>query len=296
MKRTLTTEDEHLIVSPKRLRGGYDHEDYGNAPIMDEEMFDDDLAPPEEIEDIPDEVLKEVEKEIAQPVQQRWKRPDLPSDFSNAEDLSFQWVDIDIVRGKPLAENPNRSRKDVIGSKNNQVPILRCYGVNEDGHSVTAFIHGFTPYAYFAIPQELDITSLSSMQEANIRTELNNMLKASARGASNLDSAVVGVKLVKDHQSIFGYNSPDVTFLKVFVALPTLIPPLSRLMDDVTISALSPQRRTYSPYECNVPFVLRYMVDGDVQGAGWLTLPKHTYMIRTGTKESHSQVRRRVLL
>jgi DNA polymerase family B, exonuclease domain len=305
-KRALTADDEHYFMSPKRLRGGgFDNDDDEDGdynrkkPAMphEEDLFDDELAPPgADFEDIPDEILKEVEKGIAQPVQQRWKRPDLPLDFSNATDLNFQWLDIDIVGGKPLVENPNKSRKHVIGSQNNQVPVLRCYGVNEDGHSITAFIHGFTPYAYFTIPHTLGIDKLTDMQEAAIRVDLNNNLKASARGTAHLDSAVIGVKLVRDHQSIFGYNSPDRTFLKVFVALPTLIPALKRMMEDITIAALSPQRLTYAAYECNVPFVLRYMVDRDVPGAGWLTLPAKTYQIRTAGKESHAQVRTSVTL
>jgi DNA polymerase delta subunit 1 len=309
-KRVLTADDEHFIACrPKRLRGGgFDNNDDeedgdyngrggnkkpGNMMMPHEEdLFDDELAPPDEgFGDIPDEILKEVEKEIAQPIQQRWKRPDLPTDFSNATDLNLQWLDIDIVGGKPLAANPNKSRKQVVGSQNNQVPVLRCYGVNEDGHSVTAFIHGFTPYAYFAIPHTLGIAKLTDAEEGAIRLDLNNNLKASARGANHLDSAVIGVKLVHDRQSIFGYNSPDRTFLKVYVALPTLIPPLKRLMEDICLAPLSPQRLTYAAYECNVPFVLRYMVDRDVPGAGWLTLPAHKYTIRTAAKESHAQVR-----
>jgi DNA polymerase family B, exonuclease domain len=300
-KRALTADDEHFFMaSPKRLRGGgFDDDDEDGdynrkktATPHEEDLFDDELAPPgADFEDIPDDILKEVEKGIAQPVQQRWKRPDLPEDFSNATDLNFQWLDIDIVGGKPLAENPNKTRKHVIGSQNNQVPVLRCYGVNEDGYSITAFIHGFTPYAYFAIPHTLGIDKLTDMQEAAIRVDLNNNLKASARGTAHLDSAVIGVKLVRDHQSIFGYNSPDRTFLKVYVALPTLIPALKRMMEDITIAALAPQRLTYAAYECNVPFVLRYMVDRDVPGAGWLTLPAKTYQIRTAGKESHAQVR-----
>ena len=51
--------------------------------------------------------------------------------------------------------------------------------------------------------------------------------------------------------------------------------------------------QSYQPFECNVPFVLRFMIDEDVNGAGWITLPKGTYQLRTeesGLKSSHCQV------
>jgi len=33
-------------------------------------------------------------------------------------------------------------------------------------------------------------------------------------------------------------------------------------------------------YESNVPYVLRYMIDQEVQGCNWLELPRSTYRVR----------------
>jgi DNA polymerase elongation subunit (family B) len=47
-----------------------------------------------------------------------------------------------------------------------------------------------------------------------------------------------------------------------------------------------------SPYECNVPYVMRYMIDHDITGASWLTLPKGSYGLRKeeGEKGTWCQV------
>jgi hypothetical protein len=70
-------------------------------------------------------------------------------------------------------------------------------------------------------------TLTNGVQGAAIRVDLHNNLNASAHAGTtaNLDSAVpvIGVKLScgktePNHQSMFGDNSPDRTFLKVDVA------------------------------------------------------------------------------
>lgn len=35
-----------------------------------------------------------------------------------------------------------------------------------------------------------------------------------------------------------------------------------------------------SQYESNVAYVMRYMVDADIVGANWVTLPKGSYLTR----------------
>jgi len=290
-------------LSPKRLRGGGgDTDDFGPQHPMDEDMlFDDDLMGPTNEEDIPDEVLEQAAKDIPETAQQRWKRPALPADFNNGQDLNMQWIDMDVVTGKPLSKNPNAAKENILGSKDGPVPVLRCFGVDENGHSVSAFIHGFTPYAFFALPPnaELDSSLDETTACTKIRDILNVKLQAAARGASQASDAVLGVKYFDDRKSIFGFDTPHSKFLQVYVALPAFIPSLKRIMEEGTLN-LPPIINTqndggmsgvFAPFECNVPFVLRFMVDREITGAGWLSFPANTYSIRAaGSKETHCQV------
>ena len=38
--------------------------------------------------------------------------------------------------------------------------------------------------------------------------------------------------------------------------------------------------QTYQTYESNVPFVLRFMIDTHITGAGWIEMPAETYALR----------------
>lgn len=297
-------ENINDLLPLKRLRGGggEDEPAFGGEDLFDDDLMDEGPEPPEEIlhEEAP--LVIEKEEHLF-----RWKRPDLPAGLSNQSDLNVQWIDMDVVSGKRLAENPNR-KNPVRGGSGPEVPVLRCYGVNEAGHSVAVFVHGFTPYSFFALPAGYELVDTSKTEQ--IRLILEERLKGDVR-SNQADSALVhGVEYITDHKSIMGYESQHTNFLKVFVSLPGLIPTLKRILEggiqlpgiEVTNQEAASSgmigedsklgRMTkFAAFECNVPFVLRFMVDWDISGAGWLTLPAETYQIREkNSKVTHCQV------
>lgn len=83
----------------------------------------------------------------------RWSRPPLCLD--NSQSLAFHWLDIDMISGVPLSANP--AGGDIVGSSEGPVPVIRMYGVDKEGHSILACIHGFTPYIYVSIPTSIQL-------------------------------------------------------------------------------------------------------------------------------------------
>lgn len=49
----------------------------------------------------------------------------------------------------------------ILGSAEGPVPIIRMYGVCQDGRSVMSNIHGFTPYFYVSPPSGFDLSDNS---------------------------------------------------------------------------------------------------------------------------------------
>jgi DNA polymerase delta subunit 1 len=165
----------------------------------------------------------------------------------------------------------------VIGSKEGPVPIIRLYGVTKEGRSVMAAIHGFTPYFYVSLPPSTDMSESSLGQ---LRIVLDQRLKERTRGEERkLNTCVIGIEKAKDMQSLLGYHF-DTTkdFIKVYVAVPSLIPGLKRLFDDgVNFNNQVIRGQTY---ESNVPFLLRFMIDNQIQGSDWIEFPAKTFSIR----------------
>lgn len=269
-----------------------------DGPLFDEDMADAEDEYDAAVEHIPEEALREAARVVNESDKQRWARPPVSAErLTNKNDLNLQWLDMDVVSGEPLKKNPN-VKKSTIGRTEGAVPILRTYGVEENGHSVAVFIHGFTSYGYFALPPGYEFRDEANL--GKIRDELSLRLQAAARGQAASDAAVLGVTYEENLSSIMGYDTPHSAFFKVYVSLPALLPTLKRIMEEgIALEGVVPvngQANTgmlpcYAPFECNVPFVLRFMVDREIGGAGWLSLPAETYGVRSEPKkETHCQV------
>ena len=233
--------------------------------------------------------------DITEGMRKRWLRP-ANEVLDNSKDLSLQCLDMDMISGHALKQNPNENveYRRVIGAKEGTVPVIRAFGVNAAGNSATVFIHGFTPYCYFALPPGSTFENTDE-NSTKIRMYLNQRLEGAARGGK-LHEYCLGVQYVTEYKSIMGYESPHTHFFRVMVSMPTLIAPLKRIMEDhggVNLPGVdAPQGTEYAAFECNVPYVLRYMIDNDISGAGWLTLPKTKYQVReTSEMKTHCQVR-----
>ncbi|KAL9188489.1 hypothetical protein ACHAXT_006867 [Thalassiosira profunda] len=297
--------------SPKRLRGGGGGGGgpdglYDEGDLYDDMLMDQDGPPPPE--DMPPAGDEDVAfGDITDAHRARWARPAVPDAVwkTGENDLNLQWLDIDMIGGAPLAKNPNGTDK-FPGAKVGPVPIIRLYGVNETGNSVAVFIHGFTSYGYFALPKgfEMDdseekMGAVRNILEANLRAKMGSQF-AKVGGGGEGTQACLGVQYVRDKQSVMGYDPSHAKFLKVYVAMPGMIPKLKAIMeegialpgfrnaegDDVRGSMM------FQPFECNVPYVLRFMIDHNITGASWLSLPKGTYKLRQSESEkgTHCQI------
>lgn len=317
IKRAIEVSDRFerppLGSSPKRLRGGGGglDDDYGGGY---DPLFEDDDIELDRVDDldqavIPEEILAEANRVVDEKEKQRWARPDLEatSNCNNDRDLNLQWLDMDVAVSEISSEfrqTLSQSQQDHLTGRK---PILRTFGVQEDGHSVALFIHGFTPYAYFALPPgyELQGGAHATHHLTSILNTLNLRLKSATRGGEQAvnDAQVLGVTYHDEYKSIMGYDTLHTKFLKVYVSLPNLVPTLKRIMEEgIDLDGIVPVKQSFgnsgsflSPcfaaFECNVPFVLRFMVDHDISGAGWLTLPANKYHVRSqGKKETHCQV------
>jgi DNA polymerase delta subunit 1 len=284
------------------------HPPAARRPLVDDGDDEDDIEKHyedaddfvDEVQEIPDEQEEishdnVVFSDITENMRQRWLRPPC-SVHDNSEDLSLQCFDMDLLGGPALEQNPNelKDNRQVYGLSKGQVPIIRAYGVTEAGNSVTVFIHGYTPYGFFSLPEHATFEDTPDNRR-KIREYLNQRLEGQARGTGKqLEEFCVAVRFYDDKKSIFGYKSPHTQFFRIMVAMPTLIPTLKRIMEDgvdLPGVTLANQDNQYAPFECNVPFVLRYMIDQDIPGAGWLTLPSKTYQVREySKKQTHCQV------
>uniref|UniRef100_A0A287BKS0 DNA polymerase n=1 Tax=Sus scrofa TaxID=9823 RepID=A0A287BKS0_PIG len=279
-------------VPPKRAHGGLWDEDEVYRPSQ----FEEELALMEEME--AEHRLQEQEEEELQSalegavdgqfsvtaIDPRWLRPTPPTLDPQTEPLIFQQLEIDHYVGpaRPLPGAPPPSQSSV--------PVLRAFGVTDDGVSVCCHIHGFAPYFYTPAPPGFGPEHLSDLQR-----ELNAAISRDQRGGKELTGpAVLAVELCS-RESMFGYHGHGPSpFLRITLALPRLMAPARRLLEQgIRVAGLGTP--SFAPYEANVDFEIRFMVDADVVGCNWLELPAGKYLLRPEGKATLCQLEADVL-
>ncbi|KAG3256569.1 DNA polymerase delta catalytic subunit isoform X1 [Ictidomys tridecemlineatus] len=278
-------------VPPKRARRGLWDEEEAPPPSQ----FEEDLALMEEME--AEQRLCEQEEEELQPalegaaggqfseaIDSRWVRPSPPPLDPQTEPLIFQQLEIDHYVGpaRPLPGRPVPPR--------GTVPVLRAFGVTDEGFSVCCHVHGFAPYFYTPAPPGFGAEHLGDLQK-----ELNAAISRDQRGGKELTGpAVLAVELCS-RESMFGYHGHGPSpFLRITLALPRLVAPARRLLEQgIRVAGLGTP--SFAPYEANVDFEIRFMVDADIVGCNWLELPAGKYLLRPEEKVTLCQLEADVL-
>lgn len=194
---------------------------------------------------------------------------DIPTQTSAIDDFNGESTDITSVGATSTGQRE---------------AVLRIFGVTEEGNSICAHITGFFTYLY--------IPAWSGMTQTDIQTfsdTLNEKLINETR-EKGLQRGVLNIT-VKKLSSVWGYQYNRLTdFLCIQLALPSLVPPAKRFLEDgILINSFS--RRSFQTYESNVPFILRFMVDTKMSGGSWIELPPEKYAIKpNASKMTRSQL------
>ena len=196
------------------------------------------------------------------------RRPAVRSIDPKKDSVVFQQLEVDHYVGSHITGMP--------GPHHGPCPVLRMYGVNMEGNSVLAHIHGFLPYLYVPAPSE-DFNTENCM---DFRAALNNaILKDMKSNRENVQEAVLNVEIVK-RCSMYGFHfNQQYPFLKITVVLPKLVAPAKRLLEN-GITLQSYGFRAFQAYESNIEYEIRVMVDADVIGCNWIECPAGKYILR----------------
>ncbi|KAJ1889306.1 DNA-directed DNA polymerase delta, partial [Kickxella alabastrina] len=190
-----------------------------------------------------------------------WPRPEAPKLDTKTTKLMFQQMEID---------------EEFVPSQN--AVVARLFGVTDEGHSVVCFVQGFYPYFYCPAP--------NGFKEENIPeviSELNRLAQQNGPaggGNSNGLGAIVDIEMCMK-EPLFGFHdNVKAPFFKIIVRNPKLV----RLMSQVVKRGFNVHgvgQYAGIPYESNLEYTIRFMVDTDIVGASWVELPAGKYSVRS---------------
>ena len=63
-----------------------------------------------------------------------------------------------MTAGEPVKIDPATGKVPMQQSPEEIVPVIRLYGVTQEGHSVFTHVHGFVPYFYIPCPPKFEVS------------------------------------------------------------------------------------------------------------------------------------------
>ncbi|XP_078587905.1 DNA polymerase delta catalytic subunit-like [Branchiostoma floridae x Branchiostoma japonicum] len=223
-------------------------------------------------------MMEEMEEEtgaadgpVSATTRKKWVRPPPPNLNPRTDSISFQQIDLDHYIGAPMDGMP--------GSSVGPVPIVRMFGVTMEGNSVVCHVHGFSPYFYVPAKPEFKVEHCAQFRDALNKVVLNDMRS----NKDNVKQAVLAVEMM-EKENMYGFHGNQrLPFLRITVALPRLIAPAKRLLEQ-GFSCPGYGLHGYQSFESNVDFEIRFMVDTGVIGCNWIELPVGKYRLKDQLK------------
>lgn len=200
------------------------------------------------------------------------KRPIVPKLNSQNEKFIFQEIELDYYLGTPYPGMP--------GGTTGMVPIIRTFGITQNGNSVCCHIHGFSPYFYVNVPDSFKNEDLEPF-----KNNLNAAILADARSSkSGISEAVLVVDIVKGKSLVEYMGEDDSTFAKITVAQPRFIATAKNiLLSKIIYEPL--KNHSFKIFESNVDYELRFMIDLKIMGCCWMEMPAGKWYIRNSDSD-----------
>jgi len=196
----------------------------------------------------------------------QWERP--PVSCLEKPELLFMQVDVDYSTERP-------DPRFWGNTKETKVPVVRMYGVTQEGNSVLAYIHGFLPYFYVQCPDD--------MQDVNLFASALEQQLQQVAGRERLTRCVLQVTVEQRTTLMYWQDGGHKPFFRVTVAIPSLVSASRSVIERGFQLSNNQSFRATTSYETNIPFVLRFMVDTSLSGGGWVRLENgatHGFAIR----------------
>ena len=209
-------------------------------------------------------------------LEKHFRRPLLQPATSHEKTIEFQTLHCSQVFGPPSFT--------VSCIDQSEVPIIRLYGSTMDGHSVLCNVYNFEPYLWVPCPIELK----ESWDMETFRKALNSNIE----GLTKSDCTVTRIER-HERQSLLYFNLPgksNTVFLKLVCQLPGQVSKLRTMLEEgIKVYPYWTNIRPFNTYESNVLFPLRFLVDCNVGGSNWITIPAGDYAL-TKSKASSCQI------
>ena len=157
-------------------------------------------------------------------------------------------------------------------------PLIRCFGITEEGHSVCLLIQNFYPYFYVKKP--------SNFKDSHI-DELIYILSETLKKNSQQPYYIKSIEIVKK-TNLFLYNPNEEDYLKITLYQPKNVSFLRDQFERGLIRLENVDSFDTTTFESKINFNLRFMLDKGIVGMSWIKVDKNLYRMEDNDKKKIS--------
>jgi len=159
-------------------------------------------------------------------------------------------------------------------------PLVRLYGCTRNGQSILVHVDGYYPYFYFPVSPTFD--------ESDLKTFIDEIKKQFE------EVSIINVeKVIREPLMYYrpGAKEKYENFLKITLENPKQISMVAKNLYD-KLSHIFGTDKLYDnqPYESNINYLLRFMVDANLAGGCWIVIPKDKYKLLKENVDSRCQI------
>lgn len=174
------------------------------------------------------------------------------------------------------------------------VPVLQAVCITEQGETLLAWIHGFKPYFFAKVPSDIVDQLQDEHGKERVCEELRSKLELEMSqhpSTKHVQKPLVVNVTIEDGTTLLYYQfDKKVPYFKITIVLPNLLNAARNKLAGISDENFPPslhyamsiwgQVRIFEVFDCNFAFPLKFLIDVNGQGCGWMTLPKGTYTQR----------------
>jgi DNA polymerase delta subunit 1 len=200
--------------------------------------------------------------EIPHNIIKAFGRPELPCDYYK-NDITLQLLDVQYKTDKIYSQKQKITR-------NGNVPVIKLYGVDENGHSIAVNVLNFLPYFYIKPRMRVDLTNQLDSFRKTLNAFCRNSKDVSNSGHTEF---VLEIEPISS-QSLMGFSDTQETFYKITLCEPNYV---SSLRDALSIGMrfAGIGDVAFDTFESNILFVMRFLCDTGIFPSGWITIPSN---------------------
>nr|QYA18483.1 replicative polymerase delta family B [Clandestinovirus] len=241
-------------------------------------------------------------------------------DELRGEDLFFQVVDMERSDTRSLTmegdEQPLVARSPLIKFSdydNQALPTVHLIGRSPNGWTVCANVHGMSPYFYIEVDPEFGEEHCDTLMDMLENHLMEQYAKENTFYPFNKEPPsrhILDVSMVHNKKNLFFAKTNTDCFVKVTLLKPDYLRSIRDWIEDSTLTAdkwkesahKHPQGRfemdefpkftgQWKTFESNLDYILRLVVNKELDGSAWIKLAGSDYIIREGRqKVSNCQV------